>query len=45
VTVVSGELRAYDSEAAAASDPDAGILVAMLTGTMMAVRDRPELVD
>jgi len=38
LTVVSGELRAVDG----AGD---GTLVAMMTGTMMAVRDRPDLVD
>jgi uncharacterized protein (TIGR00369 family) len=46
VTVVSGELRAYDSGEAAASGSLAdGTLAAMLVGTMMTVRDRPELVD
>jgi uncharacterized protein (TIGR00369 family) len=40
LTVVSGELRA------GAHDPAGdGELVALLTGTMMAVRGRPELVD
>ena len=48
VTVVSGELRALGdgrniSEARAAGAPE--VLVAILTGTMMTVRDRPELVD
>ncbi|HMF42070.1 MAG TPA: PaaI family thioesterase [Polyangia bacterium] len=38
LTVVSGELRAVEN----AGD---GTLVAMMTGTMMAVRDRPDLVD
>ena len=42
ITVVSGEFRVLD-------DPDApersGAVVAIMTGTMMAVRDRPELVD
>jgi uncharacterized protein (TIGR00369 family) len=39
VTVVSGELRVVE----ATGDP--GALVAMMTATMMAVRDRPDLVD
>lgn len=40
LTVVTGEFRA------AAEDPaGAGDLVALLTGTMMTVRDRPELAD
>ena len=34
LTVVAGELRS-----------DAGEMIALLNGTMMAVRDRPELVD
>jgi uncharacterized protein (TIGR00369 family) len=38
LTVVSGELRVVEG----AGD---GALVAMMTGTMMAVRDRPDLVD
>jgi len=38
LTVVAGELRAVE----AAGE---GALVAMMTGTMMAVRDRPDLVD
>ena len=42
VTVVSGELRAYDE---ATDDAGEGSLVAILTGTMMAVRGRPGLVD
>jgi uncharacterized protein (TIGR00369 family) len=42
VTVVSGELRAF---AAAESGGDEGTVVAIMTGTMMAVRDRPELAD
>ena len=37
LTVVTGEFRAVDG----AGDP----LVAMMTATMMAVRDRPDLVD
>jgi acyl-coenzyme A thioesterase PaaI-like protein len=40
LTVVSGELRAGAHDAAGD-----GELVALLTGTMMAVRGRPELVD
>ena len=40
LTVVTGEFRA------SAQDPaDEGEVVALLTGTMMAVRDRPELAD
>ena len=40
LTVVTGEFRAV------AQQPTGdGELVALLTGTMMAVRDRPELVD
>jgi uncharacterized protein (TIGR00369 family) len=38
VTVVSGELRAVDGDTA-------GSPVAIMTGTMMAVRDRPGLTD
>jgi uncharacterized protein (TIGR00369 family) len=38
LTVVAGELRAVDGAGE-------GALVAMMTGTMMAVRDRPDLVD
>ena len=49
VTVVTGELRAYgeDVELREAGNTSAedGILVAILTGTMMTVRDRPGLVD
>jgi uncharacterized protein (TIGR00369 family) len=41
LTVVTGELRAYPHEDA----PGDGELVALLTGTMMAVRDRPALRD
>ena len=41
LTVVTGELRAV-AAAAAAGDGD---VVALLNGTMMAVRDRPELAD
>jgi uncharacterized protein (TIGR00369 family) len=42
VTVVSGELRAF---AAGESRSDGGTVVAIMTGTMMSVRDRPELAD
>jgi uncharacterized protein (TIGR00369 family) len=38
LTVVSGELRVVEAGGE-------GTLVAMMTGTMMAVRDRPELID
>ena len=44
LTVVAGELRAYGREAER-GDADPGELVAMLTGTMMTVRGRPELSD
>ena len=44
LTVVTGELRAYPQEPAAGPAGD-GEPVALLTGTMMAVRDRPELTD
>jgi uncharacterized protein (TIGR00369 family) len=44
LTVVMGELRAVARDPAP-SAPEDGELVALLTGTMMAVRDRPELVD
>lgn len=40
VTVVSGELRVVDADA-----QDSGALVAIMTGTMMTVRDRPGLSD
>ena len=42
VTVVSGELRAFDDDAAAGSG---GTVVAIMTGTMMTLRDRPGLSD
>jgi uncharacterized protein (TIGR00369 family) len=48
VTVVSGEFRVVDgeSEGQPLALPDsAGALVAIMTGTMMAVRDRPGLFD
>jgi len=41
LTVVSGELRAFSDETSAGD----GELVALLTGTMMSVRDRPSLRD
>lgn len=41
VTVVSGELRAF-AEKSESSD---GNVVAIMTGTMMSIRDRPELTD
>jgi uncharacterized protein (TIGR00369 family) len=44
LTVVMGELRAFPQEPANGAAGD-GELVALLTGTMMAVRDRPELAD
>ncbi len=40
VTVVTGELRAFER-----ADDGEGAVVAIMTGTMMAVRDRPGLVD
>ena len=43
LTVVRGELRAM-SEGTKGEASD-GEVVALITGTMMAVRDRPELVD
>jgi uncharacterized protein (TIGR00369 family) len=48
VTVVSGELRVVDAdseEQPAASLDTTGSLVAIMTGTMMTVRDRPGLSD
>jgi uncharacterized protein (TIGR00369 family) len=44
LTVVMGELRAVAQKPARGA-ADGGELVALLTGTMMAVRDRPDLVD
>jgi uncharacterized protein (TIGR00369 family) len=44
LTVVMGELRSFLRKPASGSAEE-GELVAMLTGTMMAVRDRPGLVD
>jgi uncharacterized protein (TIGR00369 family) len=44
LTVVAGELRAVAQEPAGGEAGD-GEVVALLTGTMMAVRDRPELAD
>ena len=47
VTVVSGELRVVEaeSETQPAAPDTTGSLVAIMTGTMMAVRDRPGLSD
>ena len=48
VTVVSGEFRVVDSAGdagAQATSDTSGALVAIMTGTMMAVRDRSELMD
>ena len=46
VTVVTGELRAYERRDGGGGEEDGdGTVVAILTGTMMAVRDRPGLVD
>lgn len=48
VTVVSGEFRAVASDGEMPHEPspdEAGSLVAIMTGTMMAVRDRPGLAD
>ena len=44
LTVVMGELRATTQDPAGSAMSD-GDLVALLTGTMMAVRDRPEFED
>lgn len=41
LTVVAGELRAFARE----DETGDGEVVALLSGTMMAVRDRPELAD
>jgi uncharacterized protein (TIGR00369 family) len=43
LTVVSGELRAISEEPTSGAPGD-GEVVALLNGTMMAVRDRPDLV-
>jgi uncharacterized protein (TIGR00369 family) len=48
VTVVSGEFRvvnAPDDEARVGAPDASGTLAAIMTGTMMTVRDRPGLVD
>ena len=45
LTVVTGEFRALAQQPAVAGAGDDGEVVALLTGTMMAVRDRPELAD
>jgi uncharacterized protein (TIGR00369 family) len=42
VTVVSGDLRAFAAEESRSGE---GTVVAIMTGTMMSVRDRPELAD
>jgi uncharacterized protein (TIGR00369 family) len=44
LTVVMGELRAFVQEPLGV-EGDEGEIVALLTGTMMMVRDRPELAD
>lgn len=48
LTVVSGELRAFEGSGdvePVGATAQSGVLVAIMTGTMMAVRDRPGLVD
>lgn len=47
ITVVSGEFRVAEpaGDGEAASFDSSGALVAIMTGTMMAIRDRPELTD
>jgi len=46
VTVVSGEFRVVAAAGEGQLEPDAsGPLVAIMTGTMMTVRDRPALAD
>lgn len=47
LTVVAGELRVFEHEPGTALECAQGIgeAVALLTGTMMAVRDRPDLAD
>ena len=42
LSVVTGELRALESDA---QPYEQGVITTILTGTMMAVRDRPELAD
>ena len=44
LTVVHGELRAVDEGATGNHEAD-GEVVALMTGTMMSVRDRPDLLD
>ena len=44
LSVVSGELRAF-AHAREEEDAEEGDVVTLLTGTMMTVRDRPELAD
>ena len=41
LTVVAGELRAYADDNMSGD----GVLIALMNGTMMSVRDRPELCD
>jgi uncharacterized protein (TIGR00369 family) len=48
VTVVAGEFRVVEpasDEQTMISSEKSGALVAIMTGTMMAVRDRPEMLD
>ena len=45
LTVVAGELRAWEETSPAAGADAEGAVVAMMTGTMMAVRGRPGMVD
>jgi uncharacterized protein (TIGR00369 family) len=48
VTVVAGEFRVVEpasDEQTMTSSEKSGALVAIMTGTMMAVRDRPEMLD
>ena len=44
LTVVRGELRGF-GDSPTGEEPGDGELVALMTGTMMSVRDRPGLVD
>ena len=44
LTVVRGELRGFP-ESLRGSEAGDGEVVALMTGTMMAVRDRPDLID
>lgn len=45
ITVVSAELRAYESAPVNGVLADDGAVVTLLSGTMMTVRDRPGLTD